>query len=699
MQALSLISVPGRGRTAWGEATDGAAWAGLNSQGIFSGEENTRYTRKLRELAERYGLPFHAQKDGFGNWEAEADRIIAAWKRGELNGVKIVFIGHSNGGWAAIMACNKCTAAGVPVHALLILDLTIKPDPAIAAGVKHVLHIEGRLSGVALLNGKLKFAAGFDGTFKRIAVGGAHVSMLDAPEIVPALDEVIRRGAAQTGETEMPEETVPAGISKFDYWTPIFMATFMADFNVNVGTAAAVFGNAGHESGGYEKLQELKPVVPGSRGGYGIMQWTGPRRVAFEAYCARNGYSAADMVANYKFLFVELKGPEGRVLPLMAKDGTLDGKTEIFSKTFLRPGIPHMESRVEWAHKALAAWVNRAEPNPALPGAGGERPATPSQEAETVLLAFGSNDWDDPQAAAEALAEAIFLCRAEGLTPLYVPPNGQNQKLAEVTRQCVEVARVNSAAIVGIQAWAGDAIHPSLGECKRIASEHPLALVFGDSIGLGILQAQALPQGLSRAKVSARSATVLQWLKAVLQPIEPVPAPSPLPQPVPGAPAPLPADPGGYPAWLAEARDAARGRPFSVQFGSDGEPATMTINLTIDFAPAATAAPAAIIEHEPAAKETEMANTGMSGNKAAVASVGVWGNLGVIGGLISMATGVLTGNPPAEVGEIVQHGQQIIEGVNQILVIGGGVVSSISAVVGLIGRLVAKEKITGIIRA
>jgi hypothetical protein len=154
----------------------------------------------------------------------------------------------------------------------------------------------------------------------------------------------------------------------YNKWTIIFMKRFMSDFQVSVLDAAAVFGNAGHESNGYQSLQEKKPVVPGSKGGYGIMQWTGPRRRDFEAYCKRSGKNPSDMSANYAFLFVELKGPEGKVLPKLKAAKTLEEKTSVFMKTFLRPGIPHLDSRQIWAKRAYEAYQS-AKKDSAVPTA------------------------------------------------------------------------------------------------------------------------------------------------------------------------------------------------------------------------------------------------------------------------------------------------------------------------------------------
>lgn len=149
--------------------------------------------------------------------------------------------------------------------------------------------------------------------------------------------------------------------SFFNKWSVVFIDRLVKDFNLDLLSAVAIVGNAGHESGGFKQLQELKPLVQGSKGGWGIMQWTGPRRREAEAYWKRNSLNPSDMDANYKFLFVELSGPEGRVLPRLKAAATLKDKTEVFSKVFLRPGIPHLDSRYVWSQRALEAWNKRTQ--------------------------------------------------------------------------------------------------------------------------------------------------------------------------------------------------------------------------------------------------------------------------------------------------------------------------------------------------
>ena len=145
-------------------------------------------------------------------------------------------------------------------------------------------------------------------------------------------------------------------MTKFERVAPWAMDKLMADFGFSLLGAAAIMGNAGHESGGLEKLQEINPTVKGSRGGYGWFQWTGPRRREYEAYCERNGFDPASDIANYKFLFVELKSTEKKAIAAVKNARTLDEKTVAFEKAFERAGIKHYPSRKQWALKALHAW-------------------------------------------------------------------------------------------------------------------------------------------------------------------------------------------------------------------------------------------------------------------------------------------------------------------------------------------------------
>lgn len=141
-------------------------------------------------------------------------------------------------------------------------------------------------------------------------------------------------------------------MSRFEHIVREYGPLLMRDFAFTAVDAAAVFGNIGHECNGVENLQELKPLKPGSRGGYGWCQWTGPRRRAYEAYCKRNKLNPADDQANYAFLFVELKGPEAKAVDAVKRASGLVAKVKAFELAFLRAGIKHYDSRNIWAAQA-----------------------------------------------------------------------------------------------------------------------------------------------------------------------------------------------------------------------------------------------------------------------------------------------------------------------------------------------------------
>ncbi|RUU60843.1 hypothetical protein EOC99_20995, partial [Mesorhizobium sp. M7A.T.Ca.TU.009.01.1.1] len=147
---------------------------------------------------------------------------------------------------------------------------------------------------------------------------------------------------------------------------PWIMALLMRDFKIAVDDAAAIVGNLGHESGGFASLQEAKPAVPSSRGGFGWPQWTGPRRRKYEAYCARNALNPAGDQANYGFVFSELKGSYRGAIPKLLAAKGLAAKVKVFELAYEQAGVKHYASRNQWAAIALDAW-NDAGAAPTLP--------------------------------------------------------------------------------------------------------------------------------------------------------------------------------------------------------------------------------------------------------------------------------------------------------------------------------------------
>ena len=154
-------------------------------------------------------------------------------------------------------------------------------------------------------------------------------------------------------------------VETFTRKAPIYMGRLMRDFDFTDVDAAAIMGNAGHESGGLTEFQEKKPTKPGSRGGFGWFQWTGVRRKAYEKYCRDNGLDPRSDEANYGFLVTELKGSESRAVPKTKAARRLEDKVKAFELAFERAGIKHYPSRIKWAERALVAW-NASEPDVAF---------------------------------------------------------------------------------------------------------------------------------------------------------------------------------------------------------------------------------------------------------------------------------------------------------------------------------------------
>jgi hypothetical protein len=140
----------------------------------------------------------------------------------------------------------------------------------------------------------------------------------------------------------------------FSAYGPTLIQRLTQDFGLQPYQAAGIVGQLAHESVGLQAINEKSPLVPGSRGGFGWAQWTGPRRRQFESWAQANNLDVTSPEANYGFLKTELEGAEGkRALPAVqsAPDAISAGRA--FTDTFLRPGIPGYASRDKWTNKAL----------------------------------------------------------------------------------------------------------------------------------------------------------------------------------------------------------------------------------------------------------------------------------------------------------------------------------------------------------
>ena len=113
--------------------------------------------------------------------------------------------------------------------------------------------------------------------------------------------------------------------------------------------AIALAGNSFVESKFDTSVNEKAPVIKGSRGGYGLMQWTGPRRKQLEAFAGSQKKPLSDLDTQLDFLAWELANTEKDAAQKIYSARSVEDAAKAVSNNFLRPGIPHLGRRVSAA--------------------------------------------------------------------------------------------------------------------------------------------------------------------------------------------------------------------------------------------------------------------------------------------------------------------------------------------------------------
>jgi hypothetical protein len=199
------------------------------------------------------------------------------------------------------------------------------------------------------------------------------------------------------------------------------------DFGLSPAAAAGFAGNLAHESGNFKTLQEKNPMVAGSRGGFGWAQWTGPRRRQFESWAAQNGLDPSSPEANYGFLKTELQGSEGGVLAKLKGVNDPAQAAQIVSQNYLRPGIPHMDSRIQYANQIAGSM---GEPQPqAPPPPPYQQPMEQPQQAAPQAPMQGQQQGQSPQfeAAMRAYSNAWTTPEEKQLALMTIQQEMQKQ--------------------------------------------------------------------------------------------------------------------------------------------------------------------------------------------------------------------------------------------------------------------------------
>lgn len=126
------------------------------------------------------------------------------------------------------------------------------------------------------------------------------------------------------------------------------MNDVQAELNLERHQAAGLIGNLGYESGNFKTLQEGKPMVEGSRGGWGYAQWTADRRVNFERYADSLGLARDSYEANKGFLVHEMTTSYRNDLESLKRTTTVEEASMVVMKEYLIPHPPtaHYDRRL-----------------------------------------------------------------------------------------------------------------------------------------------------------------------------------------------------------------------------------------------------------------------------------------------------------------------------------------------------------------
>lgn len=186
-----------------------------------------------------------------------------------------------------------------------------------------------------------------------LGIDGAEI----AKTVQPAVDAVTT--ASTVAMTDAARRAAGSALGSFDKIAPQIMDDLQRDLGLTREQAAGIVGNFGAETGGFKHMQEINPLVKGSKGGLGWAQWTGmtkknPRRRDFEAFAKEQGLPVDSYAANYGNLLREFQGPEKSALAHLRQQTTVEGSATSFLDKFERAGIRNEGARERWANRAYA---------------------------------------------------------------------------------------------------------------------------------------------------------------------------------------------------------------------------------------------------------------------------------------------------------------------------------------------------------
>lgn len=157
----------------------------------------------------------------------------------------------------------------------------------------------------------------------------------------------------------MTDFDMPPASAGFDARGGWLTKALAVEFGLSLDQAAGVVGNLGYESNGFATLQEISPVVSGSKGGEGFAMWTATRRATFELWCKNHNLSTKSDEGNYGYLLSELHGAYASTITALRRCTTLPQSIMSVGQTYEKPlgttdsYLPGFDDRLKWGQRAL----------------------------------------------------------------------------------------------------------------------------------------------------------------------------------------------------------------------------------------------------------------------------------------------------------------------------------------------------------
>lgn len=215
---------------------------------------------------------------------------------------------------------------------------------------------------------------------------------------------------------------------------PSYVVQGLVERGMPLPAALGFAGNFAVESGFDPGINEIAPLVEGSRGGFGLSQWTGPRRRQLEAFAQERGLPVSDPDLQLDFLMWELDNTEAGARGAIYSAADPLEAARLVSERFLRPGIPHLDRRLEETQRIAGMDFGATTTGPTGPSTlpmenwGQQPPAYGQGNALAALMppqpgnAMASLPFLRPQ----TIDPAIFMRTPAQQAPLYGLEPGQH---------------------------------------------------------------------------------------------------------------------------------------------------------------------------------------------------------------------------------------------------------------------------------